>query len=178
MPKVPNPDGQPPGDDLLNILTDKSRKEIQNQKEENIFNRWLDKVTSDELDVWETTPGEYPSKTREDDFAIVFKEVALQTQKRIDAVVRWPRDPARWPEKEIHCFELIEVKSTDGKVPEEVVGELLMESETFKSEFYLNSWEIEVTILLNDVDWESKQNFQRMCDARDIDINLEIASCD
>lgn len=111
MPKVPNPSGQPPGDDLLDLLTDKSRGELQNPVEEEVFNRWLDKITSDGPDVWEITPGEYPSKTRKDDYAIVFKEVALQTQKRIDAVIRWPRDAVRWPEKEIHCYELIEVKS-------------------------------------------------------------------
>ncbi|MWV38812.1 hypothetical protein [Natrialba sp. INN-245] len=178
MSKIPDPNGQPPGDDLLHVLTDKSRSKIQNKEEENIFNRWLDKVTSDGPDVWETVPGEYPSKTRKDDHAIVFKEVALQTQKRIDGVVRWPRDQARWPEKEIHCYELVEVKSTDGEIPEEVIGELLMESETFKSEFFLSSWEVEVTILLNDVSWESKQDFQKMCDVRDIEIGLEVAPND
>lgn len=175
MVKVPDPDRQPPGDNLLKILADKSRTKIQNQEEEEIFNRWLDKVTSGGQKVWETTPGEYPSKTRKDDYAIVFKEVPLQTQKRIDSVVRWPRDSSRWPEKEIHCYELIEVKSTDGEVPEKVIGELLMESETFKSEFYLNPWEVEATILLDEVDWESKQDFQKMCDARDIEIGLEVA---
>mgnify|MGYP000070597302 CR=1 FL=1 len=178
MPKVPDPSGQPPGDDLLKILTDKSRTRIQNEGEEKIFNRWLDSVTSDGPDIWETTPGEYPSKTRKDDYAIVFKELALQTQKRVDSVVRWPRDSARWPERDIHCYELIEVKDTDGEVPEEVIGELLMESETFKSEFSLNDWEIEITILLNDVDWESKQEFQKMCDAQDIEISLEVAPSD
>ncbi|WP_315909653.1 hypothetical protein [Halapricum hydrolyticum] len=175
---MPDPNGQPPGDDLLHSLTDKSRSKIQNQAEEEIFNRWLDKVCSDGPDVWETTPGEYPSKTRKEDYAIVFKEVALQTRKRIDSVVRWPRDSERWPEKEIHCYELVEVKNTDGEVPEEVIGELLMESESFQSEFSISSWEVEVTLLLNEVDWESKQKFQKMCDARNIEIRLEVAAAE
>jgi len=178
MPKVPDPNGQPLGDDLLKVLTDKSRSKIQNPNEEKIFNQWLDNATPDGSDIWETKPGEYPPETRKDDYTIVFKEVALHTQKRIDGVVRWPRGSARWPGKEIHCFELIEVKNTDGKVPEEPIGELLMESETFKSEFSVSPWEVEVTILQNEVDWESKQDFQKMCDARDIEISLEVAPSD